>query len=105
MTTAIRTSSPNSALIIASRMSPFRVHLLLAFILGITAVPSRAAEPLDRAGAEQKLQQLWTERVTQLQTERAGEMESKTIVLADKKLRWAERVFGEAPPNGHSLWI
>jgi pimeloyl-ACP methyl ester carboxylesterase len=70
----------------------------------LTAAP-HASDSLDRAAAVEKVETLWRERVAQLQTERAAEMNDKTILLGDKKLRWAERVYGEAPARGHSLWI
>jgi ubiquinone/menaquinone biosynthesis C-methylase UbiE len=48
---------------------------------------------------------LWSERRTQLKEERAAELEARNIEVAGKTLRWEERVFGEAPTNGYSLWI
>jgi len=54
---------------------------------------------------EVQFRALWKERVEALRTERAAEMASNTITLGDKKLRWMERVYGDAPTNGHSLWI
>lgn len=60
---------------------------------------------LTRAGAEAALRALWTERRSQLANERSAELQSKTIELAGKTLRWEERAYGEAPTNGHSLWI
>jgi pimeloyl-ACP methyl ester carboxylesterase len=77
----------------------------LFLIAYISMVACAGSDSLDRGAAGQKIQELWKERVAQLKTERAGEMQSNTIVLGDKSLRWAERVFGEAPARGHSLWI
>src|SRR3954465_11865942 len=77
-----------------------RLFLIASFIAG-----SLASDSLDRPTAETKIQELWKERVAQLQTERRAEMDSNTIILADKTLRWAERIFGDAPARGHSLWI
>jgi dienelactone hydrolase len=76
-------------------------------LVGVVAVLTWTcgAQGLDRAGAEAALRKEWTEKVAALRMERAGEMESNVFSLADKKLRWMERVFGEAPTNGHSLWI
>jgi len=51
------------------------------------------------------LHTLSNERLAQLRTERAAEMQTNQLTLAGKTLRWEERVFGEAPPGGHSLWI
>src|SRR3569832_921653 len=97
-------NSANTQFMIHSiRMLP--LHFRLCCVFTLLAVAAPAAESLDRAAAEKKVQELWRERIAQLQTERAAEMENKSLVLADKKLRWAERVFGEAPARGHSLWI
>lgn len=60
---------------------------------------------LSRKAAEARLAQLWQERVTTLKQERAAEVEAKRIVIGDKTMPWLERVFGEAPTNGRSLWI
>lgn len=60
---------------------------------------------LNRNAADAALRTLWTERQAHLKEERAAELQSRTIELAGKTLRWEERVFGEAPTNGHSLWI
>ena len=82
------------------------MRLVPSLICGLIVVSCAASETvLDRATAEAKIQELWKERVAELKTERADEMEKKTIVHGDKTLRWAERVYGEAPPHGHSLWI
>lgn len=78
-------------------------RLLLVSILTINA--AIAADSLDRAAAEQKVNELWKERLAQLQTERAAEMKNETLTNGDKTLRWAERIYGEAPAHGHSLWI
>jgi hypothetical protein len=43
--------------------------------------------------------------VTELKSERAAELEEKTITRVEKSMRWEERVFGDAPTNGRSLWI
>ncbi len=47
----------------------------------------------------------WQERVAELKTERAAEVEKKVITLGAKSMRWEEKVFGDAPTHGHSLWI
>src|SRR3954470_24549274 len=63
------------------------------------------AGAMDRAEAEREVARIWNERLKQLQTERASEMASNVFELQGKTLRWAERVFGESPAGGHSLWI
>jgi hypothetical protein len=82
------------------------MRLALSLICGGIAVSAAASETvLNRATAEAKIQELWKERVAELRTERGAEMENKTLVHGDKTLRWAERVYGDAPADGHSLWI
>lgn len=70
------------------------------FILSISA-----AESLSREEAAAELQKQWQARLAALKTERPPELQSNTLTNGDKTLRWMERIFGEAPSNGHSLWI
>jgi dienelactone hydrolase len=81
--------------------------LLLALLASSCSLRSPDAKEgnLSRAGAEVALRALWSERQSQLQVERSAEFQARTIEVAGKTLRWEERVFGEAPTNGHSLWI
>src|SRR5262245_46871307 len=83
------------------------ILLLLALAMSSCSLrlPVEKKESLSRAGAEVALSALWSERQSQLKHERAAEMQARTIELAGKTLRWEERVFGEAPGNGRSLWI
>lgn len=60
---------------------------------------------LSRPDAERVLQMLSAVRLTRLATERSDELEKRSLTLGDKTLRWMEKVFGEAPTNGRSLWI
>ncbi len=76
--------------------------VLLAAIL----VPGLAAAAgLTRAEAERALGVLWAEHRRELCAQRAAEMEARTIRWEGCSLRWEERVFGDEPPAGHSLWI
>jgi hypothetical protein len=68
-------------------------------------LPATKDGSLSRAGAEAARRALWTERQSQLGEERSAELQARAIELAGKTLRWEERVFGEAPTDGHSLWI
>jgi poly(3-hydroxybutyrate) depolymerase len=81
---------------------------LQAVLLGLMLLAPAlltAAASLDRAAAQNAVGTLWIERQARLKTERAPEMESRTITLAGKSLHWEERLFGDTPPGGHSLWI
>src|ERR1041384_4647603 len=80
-----------------------RVRILLFGLLA--SLGSLHAVEFDRAGAQAALDSGWQQRVAELKTERAEEMEKKTISLAGKSRRWEERVFGEASTHGRSLWI
>jgi poly(3-hydroxybutyrate) depolymerase len=81
--------------------------LLLTLVMSscVVRLPTVKDENLSRAGAEAALRALWHEQQAQLAVERAAELQSRTIELAGKTLRWEERVYGEAPTNGHSLWV
>ena len=61
--------------------------------------------PLSRAEAERAVELLYADRRARLAAERQEEMETKTITLGDKTLRWLAKTFGEAPATGRSLWI
>ncbi len=90
---------------------PFRKDargLLALLATGTLAVISAyaASEPgLNRVAAEAAVQVEWRERLTQLKAERAAELEKKVIEHHGKSMRWEEKVFGDAPTNGRSLWI
>jgi poly(3-hydroxybutyrate) depolymerase len=75
---------------------------LLVFLASLNILHSAA---LDRAACQAALDSAWRQRVAELKSERAEEMEKKTITLAGKSMRWEDRVFGEAPTHGRSLWI
>ncbi|MBC8244781.1 MAG: polyhydroxyalkanoate depolymerase [Verrucomicrobia bacterium] len=60
---------------------------------------------LSKADATKALDLIWEDHRKRLAKERRAEMEAKSIQLGDKKLRFLEKVFGEAPKGGPSLWI
>jgi pimeloyl-ACP methyl ester carboxylesterase len=89
-------------------MKTFTPALLLTILVAsstMTIAQSASVPGLDRTAAEQALQSEWRERLIQLRTERAAELEKKVIEHNGKSMRWEEKVFGEAPTNGRSLWI
>ena len=79
--------------------------LALAMCSCVHQSPTAKAGNLSRVDADAALRTLWSERQLQLKHERSAEFQSRTIELSGKTLRWEELVFGEAPTNGHSLWI
>jgi poly(3-hydroxybutyrate) depolymerase len=60
---------------------------------------------LSRGEAERAVQMIAADRLARLGVERREEFERRSITRGDKTLRWLEKTFGEAPTNGHSLWI
>ena len=60
---------------------------------------------LSKADAQKALEMLWADHRARLAKRRAAEIEGKSIQLGDKKLRYLEKVFGDAPEGGRSLWI
>jgi hypothetical protein len=61
--------------------------------------------PLTKSEAARAVELLAADRLSRLAEERRGEFDQRAISLEGKTLRWMERTFGEAPTNGHSLWI
>ena len=77
-------------------------------------VPSGIAGLLQDRSQDRDLSKAEVERAVILLTEmkveeerdsRASELNAKSIQLGDKKLRWLEKTFGDAPADGRSLWI
>lgn len=62
-------------------------------------------EPLGEEASQRLLMELWKERKGALAAELAGEAEAKAYQAAGQTLRVKERIFGDAPKGGHSLWI
>ena len=60
---------------------------------------------LGEEAAQRLVMDLWAEREEALAAELEAEMEARAIEAAGRTLRFDERVFGEAPERGHSLWI
>jgi hypothetical protein len=96
--------SSRSVSVKTHQVSPRR-RLSLAMFLVLFATNVCSLSALDRREAEAELQRQWTAKLASLRMEREAELSSNVITLGDKNLRWMERVFGEAPAKGHSLWI
>jgi hypothetical protein len=60
---------------------------------------------LSKADAKKAIELLWADHRERLAKRRAAEIEAKSIQLGDRKLRYLEKVFGDAPKGGRSLWI
>ena len=84
--------------------STFVLLVLATSSCSLNTISTKEAN-LSHVGAEAMVSTLWAERQLQLKDERAAEVQTRSIELAGKTLRWEERMFGEAPTNGYSLWI
>jgi pimeloyl-ACP methyl ester carboxylesterase len=60
---------------------------------------------LRREEALEAIDLLYKERRTQMEVERKGELEGKSLEVGGKTLRWLEKTFGKEPAEGRSLWI
>lgn len=60
---------------------------------------------LSREEAARVRDLLVADRLARLAAERQAEVEQMAITLDGRTLRWKSRTFGEAPPDGRSLWI
>ena len=81
------------------------MHARFSLVVFLASLTVLHAASLSREAAHTALDSAWQQRITELKSERAEEMEKKTIALAGKSMRWEERMFGDAPTNGRSLWI
>jgi len=89
---------------VSAALDGIRSWLALAPAQRPKAAPALEA-PLSRAEAEAALRLLAADRRAQLAAERQAEVDSRSITLGEKTLRWDEKVFGEAPAAGRRLWI
>lgn len=61
--------------------------------------------PLSRSEAERSLELLFADRRERVAERWRAAMAEKSLAHGDRVLRWLDRTFGEAPPEGRSLWI
>ena len=61
--------------------------------------------PLTRAQAEEATKLILDDRLAALRAERQKEFDAKAITIGDKTLKYEYRVYGNAPADGHSLYI
>jgi hypothetical protein len=67
--------------------------------------PEDLPDGLSKADAERIASLLAADRLAKVAGELKTEFENKTLVWGDKSMRWLQKTFGEAPPDGRSLWI
>jgi predicted esterase len=73
----------------------------------LTPVPDLTDEnaPLSKDLAARAIAMTYETMVAAQKESRAAELAAKSITLGDKTMRWLEKTYGEAPPDGRSLWI
>jgi hypothetical protein len=64
-----------------------------------------STDVMTKEGAEFVAKRLWRERLDQLKSERATEMETREIIYGDKTMPFWYTTYGEAPFGERSLWI
>ncbi len=91
-----------------SELTPVPTNVLAAEAWLARPFAERGAPPgleLSREDATRMISIAWAD-VQKLRAESAvSELSAKQIVLGDKKLKWMEKSFGDAPDGKHSLWI
>lgn len=60
---------------------------------------------LSKDEADIAIQRTFKTLVAAQKKARAAELDAKAITQGDKTLKWLEKTFGTAPPDGRSLWI
>ncbi|MED5382040.1 MAG: transglutaminase domain-containing protein, partial [Verrucomicrobiota bacterium] len=97
---------PDEAAIAGSQLAAVTAWLAAPAKVRPDTLPGDWAKgDLSKADAQKAVDLIWADHREWLAKERLAEMEAKTIQLGDKKLRFLEKVFGEAPKGGRSLWI
>jgi predicted esterase len=73
----------------------------------LSPVPNLTDEdaPLSKELAARAIALTYETMVAEQRESRAAELSAKAITLGDKTMRWLEKTYGEAPPDGRSLWI
>lgn len=63
------------------------------------------AAPLTKTQAAQIWDEAWQTLQGEQQATRSQELNTKTLVLGDKTMRWKEKTYGDKPADGYALWI
>jgi hypothetical protein len=97
---------PGQAAIEASQLAAVTAWLAVPAKVRPATLPGDWAKgDLSKADAKKAIELLWADHRERLAKGRAAEIEAKSIQLGDRKLRYLEKVFGDAPKGGRSLWI
>jgi predicted esterase len=81
------------------------IHDVRASDLTPLPFPTDENAPLSKNEAARAIALTYETWVAAQKDSRAAELEAKSITLGGKTMRWLEKTFGEAPPDGRSLWI
>ena len=81
----------------------------LAFVVGpdeqLVEVSLPEAKTLTKEDAERLRVELWKAHAAQIKVDQKAQMEARELIQGDKKMPFAFTTHGEAPKDGHSLWI
>jgi transglutaminase-like putative cysteine protease/predicted esterase len=61
--------------------------------------------PLTKESAPRAVRLAYETLVLSEKATRTAELDARSITLGDKTMKWLEKTFGDAPPDGRSLWI
>jgi pimeloyl-ACP methyl ester carboxylesterase len=63
------------------------------------------AAPLTKEDAARAIRLTYETLALEQRDARKAELDGKSITIGDKTMKWLEKTFGDAPPEGRSLWI
>jgi predicted esterase len=63
------------------------------------------AAPLTKEEAARAIRLTYETLALEQKDARKAELDGKSITIGDKTMKWLEKTFGDAPPEGRSLWI
>ena len=89
-------------------LTPVPAAMLAAEQWFARPLQDRGAPPdpaISKADAPRLIALAWGDVLRAGAVSAAAELAAKEIVIGDKKLKWMERTFGDAPDGKHSLWI
>jgi hypothetical protein len=99
-------SLPDSDSVQASQLAGVLAWLAVPESIRPERIPESALSgTLSKEDSKKAIQLLWGELVAKETEGRQKELISKSIKIGAHELKFEERVFGEEPERGHSLWI
>jgi hypothetical protein len=99
-------SLPDSSSIQTSQLAGVLAWLAVPEAIRPEHIPdSSLTGRLSKDDSEKAIQHLWNELVAKQTEGRQKELASKSIKIGEHELKFEERVFGQEPEAGYSLWI